>query len=233
MSDPVVLGIEQEIYRRRALIDLVRQEPPTGVDSLSGALEIQGFLGTAGDACRTELLVLQAGEVTGLPELCRPLLEREVRVRILCRHRDRADLDTWMKLQRLAEAGAEIGTVSRVPRSAVVFDRRSVALFCGRSVARIHHQDVAGFLIDLFEHLWESTAPVESGPWGYHGVHEDLYRSIADLMAMGYTDEVVARKLGLSVRSCRRHIAGLMRDLKARGRFQAGVRAARQMAICR
>lgn len=55
---------------------------------------------------------------------------------------------------------------------------------------------------------------------------EDLQLAIAGLMAKGFTDEVLARKLGMSVRTCRRHIAALMRDLDAVSRFQAGVRAA-------
>jgi DNA-binding NarL/FixJ family response regulator len=50
-------------------------------------------------------------------------------------------------------------------------------------------------------------------------------------MAKGYTDEVLARKLGMSVRTCRRHIASLMRRLDAVSRFQAGVRAGRRQLV--
>jgi DNA-binding NarL/FixJ family response regulator len=50
-------------------------------------------------------------------------------------------------------------------------------------------------------------------------------------MAQGFTDEAVARKLGMSVRTCRRHIAALMGSLDAVSRFQAGVRAANTTLI--
>ena len=58
-----------------------------------------------------------------------------------------------------------------------------------------------------------------------------LHQDIAKLMAQGFTDEAVARKLGMSVRTCRRHIAALMGSIDAVSRFQAGVRAANTTLI--
>ncbi len=55
---------------------------------------------------------------------------------------------------------------------------------------------------------------------------DDLKRSIVRLMAEGYKDEIVARRLGMSVRTCRRHIAEIMEELEATSRFQAGANAA-------
>ncbi|MFI9273341.1 hypothetical protein ACIGXM_21860 [Kitasatospora sp. NPDC052896] len=46
-------------------------------------------------------------------------------------------------------------------------------------------------------------------------------------MANGLKGEVIAKWMGLSVRACRGHIAGLPDMLDAHGRFQAGVIAAR------
>lgn len=51
-------------------------------------------------------------------------------------------------------------------------------------------------------------------------------KQILASLCSGEKDEVAARKLGLSVRTYRRHVADLMRDLRATSRFQAGVRAA-------
>ena len=48
------------------------------------------------------------------------------------------------------------------------------------------------------------------------------------LMAAGLKDEVVARQLGLSLRTVRRRIARLMDELGADTRFQAGIEAARR-----
>ncbi|GAA3444554.1 hypothetical protein [Planomonospora venezuelensis] len=239
----LVSTVEREIYRRRELIDQIKErvglaEPSPGasrgtVDYLVGTMEVRGFLKTAGDACRDEVLVLQAGGVVeDLSETYLALVTRGVTVRIICQHRNRADIGTRMRMKRLTDAGASVYTVSHVPRSAIVFDRSLVVLFgvadAEANVARVHNQGIAQFFLDLFDHLWEMATPLEGIDFGYSGVADDLQQSIAVLMAKGYTDEVVARKLGMSVRSCRRHIATMMRDLDATSRFQAGVQAARK-----
>ncbi|MET8679631.1 helix-turn-helix transcriptional regulator [Streptomyces sp. NPDC004647] len=51
-------------------------------------------------------------------------------------------------------------------------------------------------------------------------------RQVLHLMAMGYKDEVAARRASLSLRTYRRHVATIMKELGAESRFQAGVRAA-------
>ncbi|WP_049575330.1 hypothetical protein [Nonomuraea sp. SBT364] len=238
----LVSSVEREIYRRRELIDQIREgigvlggEPARStVEYLVGAMEVRGFLKTAGDACRDELLVLQAGvgEAGDLSEMYLVLVARGVTVRVICQHRSRADVGTRLAMKRLTDAGVEVYTVSHVPRSAIVFDRSLVALFGDGdgdvSLARVRNQGIARFFLDMFNHLWESATPLEGVEFGYATVADDLQQSIAALMAKGYTDEVVARKLGMSVRSCRRHIATLMRDLDATSRFQAGVEAARK-----
>ncbi|MEU4833946.1 hypothetical protein [Streptosporangium sp. NPDC023615] len=246
----MVSSVEREIYRRRELIDQIRERAgvlgaggggdsaPSTVEYLVGAMEVRGFLKTAGDACRDELLVLQAGvsEAGDLSQMFLVLVARGVTVRVICQHRSRADVTTRLVMKRLTDAGVEVYTVSHVPRSAIVFDRSLVALFGEGegggdgdvTLARVRNQGIARFFLDMFNHLWETATPLEGVEFGYGTVADDLQQSIAALMAKGYTDEVVARKLGMSVRSCRRHIATLMRDLDATSRFQAGVEAARK-----
>ncbi|MEV0199985.1 hypothetical protein [Nonomuraea sp. NPDC050691] len=244
----LVSSVEREIYQRRELIDQIRERigtfqpdyvaaeastAPRAVDYLVGSMEVRGFLKTASDACRDEVLVLQAGGgVTGdLSETFLALLSRGVVVRIICQHRNRGDVSTRMRMKRLTDAGAVVYTLSHIPRSAVVFDRSLVVMFGAggeeANVARVRDHGIAQFFLDLFNHLWEMATPLEGIEFGYADVADDLQQSIAALMAKGYTDEVVARKLGMSVRSCRRHIATLMRELDATSRFQAGVAAAR------
>jgi DNA-binding NarL/FixJ family response regulator len=46
-------------------------------------------------------------------------------------------------------------------------------------------------------------------------------------MAEGEKDEAISRRLSISVRTCRRHIADYMAQVGATSRFQAGVIAAR------
>lgn len=48
------------------------------------------------------------------------------------------------------------------------------------------------------------------------------------MLAAGLTDEVAGRRLGISARSVRRQMAGLMERLGASSRFEAGLRAAQR-----
>jgi DNA-binding CsgD family transcriptional regulator len=252
----LVSSVEREIYQRRELIDQIREridvfrQDYTGaggqnsamnsIDYLVGSMEVRGFLKVASDACRDEVLVLQpskddADEFAELSQAYLPLLGRGITVRIICQHRCRADLATRMKVKRLTDEGAAVRTVSHIPKAAAVFDR-SLAVLFGVSggetnVARVHNHGVVQFILDLFNHLWDSAMPLEGVESGYANVADDLQQAVAALMAKGYTDEVVARKLGMSVRTCRRHIAALMRDLEAVSRFQAGVQAAHRSLV--
>jgi DNA-binding NarL/FixJ family response regulator len=51
-------------------------------------------------------------------------------------------------------------------------------------------------------------------------------RQLLRLLTAGYTDESAAVRLGISVRTVRRTVSGIMDRLGARSRFQAGVKAA-------
>ncbi len=252
----VVTPMEREIYQRRELIARVQSQTelfredyargdrvaatPAPVSRVSGGPEVSGCIELAGDACREEVLVLQSGrqdteDFDGLLRLCLQLLQRGIAVRIVCQHRSRADLTTRMKLKRVIDAGAQIRTASHIPRAAVVFDRDLAVLIDASAdqpaASQLRDGAVVGFLLDLFEHLWNDATPVEGCDTGYAEVADDLRQTIAAMMARGFTDEVLARKLGMSLRTCRRHIAALMHDLDAVSRFQAGVRASRASLV--
>ncbi|HEY7594363.1 MAG TPA: hypothetical protein VH969_14520 [Actinophytocola sp.] len=251
----LVSPMEREIYQRRELIarihewaevfrrDYTRNGRPatelSSVERVGGAVEVGGYLKLAGDACREDVLVLRAtNDAEGFDDflpVCSSLLARGVAVRIICQHRTRADLVARMTLKGLIDSGAQVRTVSHVPRAAVVFDR-SVAVLLGSAdgkttASRVRDDDVVQFLLDVFNHLWDAATPLECFESGYADVADDLHQTIAGLMAKGFTDEVLARKLGMSVRTCRRHIAELMRNLDAVSRFQAGVQAARRSLV--
>lgn len=252
----LVSPMEREIYERRERIAQIRDQidalrqgyaeacPPsqglTPVESVTGSLEVRGFLTVAAESCTEEFLALQPGtadseEFDGFLRVCSKLLERGITVRIVCQHRSRADLTTRMKIKGLADAGALVRTVSHVPRAAVVFDRSLAVLldFAGgeASAAKVRNDEIVRFLLDMFNHLWDAATPLESFESGYAEVADDLQRTIVGLMAKGFTDEALARKLGMSVRTCRRHIAAMMHDLEAVSRFQAGVLAARRSMV--
>ncbi|MEU0685313.1 helix-turn-helix transcriptional regulator [Streptomyces uncialis] len=251
----LISPIEREIYARRDFIDQLRdrldhmagprprtaQLPVGSIDQLFGPAEIRGLLGHMAETCRREVLVLRSPHQDGDPlddflESCAPLTRRGVGVRALCAHRSRADFASRARAARQIEAGVEVRTVTRLSQTAVVFDRGLALVFGetedGEPVAwRVHEDNVVRFLGELLDQLWDGAAPFVPGGPGYAEVTDDLQQDIARLMAQGHTDEVVARKLGMSVRTCRRHIAALLRTLDSTSRFQAGARAARRLTI--
>ncbi|HEV3169862.1 MAG TPA: helix-turn-helix transcriptional regulator [Actinocrinis sp.] len=253
----VPVDLERAMYRQRDLADRMLERigalaaqgarSPNGgaVDVFEGVAEIRGLLKLAADVCRHELVLLRPGHedealLDELFDSCDGALGRDVESRIVLPHRCRADFAARARVKRLLDGGAQIRTVSQVPQAAAVFDRELAVILslpaeggpaAGLPTARrIRDADVVGFLVDMVDQLWEGAAAFVADEPGYADeVADDLQLAIARLMAQGYTDEVVARRLGMSVRTCRRHIAALLRNLGSVSRFQAGVQAARRL----
>jgi DNA-binding CsgD family transcriptional regulator/sugar-specific transcriptional regulator TrmB len=253
----LISPMEREIYNRRDLIFKIRERidtvvthyrdtrkavsAPSVVEQVDG-LEIRGLLQVTRDECRSEVLIAHPNaDSTGLLDdllpVCLAVLNRGVSVRIICQHGARADLPMRAKLKKFRDAGAAVRTVSCLPRAAVIFDRSSAVLCHPQSGdevagARVVHEDVVGFVLDVFNQTWDAATPYDSADeCGYCEVADDMQHAIAQLMVQGFTDEVVARRLGMSIRACRRHIAGLLRNLDAVSRFQAGAQAVRKGLI--
>lgn len=81
-------------------------------------------------------------------------------------------------------------------------------------------------LSKFFNAAWVQAVG-EPGPAPARGEADaDVKQRIIFLLAEGAKDEAVARRLGISLRTCRRHVAEILDQLGSSSRFQAGVRAA-------
>lgn len=89
----------------------------------------------------------------------------------------------------------------------------------------VRQQGVVEAMTLWFGLLWERAVvpDLDSGE-----PRLDLRRFVLEQMALGVHDEQIARRLGISLRTVRRRVAGLMSELGADSRFQAGVEAARR-----
>ncbi|WP_445519105.1 LuxR C-terminal-related transcriptional regulator [Streptomyces sp. NEAU-174] len=97
----------------------------------------------------------------------------------------------------------------------------------GSRASMIQNSTVADMLHQLLCGMWD-TAQRPMRPLSFEGgARGRVLREVLTLMAEGYKDDAAARKLGLSVRTYRRYVADIMRDLQVESRFQAGVRAVR------
>lgn len=214
------------------------QQPPAetvAIRVLDGLPRIQAAMDEATRACASEVLTVQPGGIRREDELAEGLhraLEmrrRGVRMRSLYTHvaRHGQGLHNYMEL--LGDA-AEARTLDEVVDRLIVFDRTVafVPANTDRTIAlELRHPALVEYLATVFERLWWLAVPLTSPlpETGIEGItHRE--RTIAALLAEGHQDAVVAERLGISVRTCRAHIARLSETLGAASRTQLGVRIA-------
>ena len=162
-------------------------------------------------------------------------LQRGVQLRLLYRPAAVHDRATRSYLRELAQHGAQVRIAPSLPGRSMVIDRE-VALvpisnveLPGNGLAIIREPTVVAWIVTAFEQLWADAA----APDGLLGANQpgpelDQTRAaILQLLGAGEKDEAISRRLSISVRTCRRHIADYMAHVGATSRFQAGVIASR------
>jgi len=121
-----------------------------------------------------------------------------------------------------------------ITRSVAVVDlemavvRRTDVTALGRSEVLVIQDPIVA---ETFHHLLSSVekkpkphdAPASSKSIGQH----QGYLKILTTLAEGHTDDLSAKKMGMSVRTYRRHVANIMVGIGAKSRFQAGAIAVR------
>jgi DNA-binding CsgD family transcriptional regulator len=215
-----------------------RLRPADPAGSLGGGASIR-VLDEAAAACASEVLTVQPGGIRpehelseGLPRAME-LRRRGVRMRDLYTHVARHGQGLLGYLELMGDA-VEARTLDEVPERLILFDRTVAFVPANnrRTVAlELRHPALVDYLATVFERLWRLAAPVGSPvPAPDHGVpgvpHRE--RSIAALLAEGHQDAAIAERLGISVRTCRAHIARLSERLGAASRTQLGVRIAQE-----
>lgn len=162
------------------------------------------------------------------------LVRRGARVRVLHVEDLTRDPAQAEDLRRIAASGAQLRALPHLPVWMAVADRdlaivpsdpgagdSSATLLRGRLLVAAHQT--------LFDQVWSSCAPPDRGA-GTDGP-DGREREALMLLAAGLTDEGISRRTGLSVRTVRRTIAGMMSRMGAQSRFQAGAEAARRQWI--
>jgi len=83
-------------------------------------------------------------------------------------------------------------------------------------------------LTDLTDFAWGKTMDRSKSQLCLNEISIDARRGrVLHLLAEGQTDEAIARKLGVSVRTIRSDVSIMLQKLNAKSRFQAGVQAMR------
>jgi DNA-binding CsgD family transcriptional regulator len=238
--------------RHLAMLDAVYQarpaEPdvPTIVEVVTGRLAVRQRLAQIRRAVRTEVRCLDRPpyldddrDEGAFELLCRGLAYRTIY--------DRASLDhpgALAAMEKLIRAGQQARLLSLVPVKIYLADDRLALLpLAGYdSAVVVHPSALLDALSKLFDGLWQRALPPHTpasragrrqpaGPaQGLRAAEgwragQDQQRLIT-LLLSGLTDEAIARQLSVGYRTVQRRVAGLMDELGAHSRFQAGAQAA-------
>ena len=150
-----------------------------------------------------------------------------------------------MAAERLADiresvsAGEEARIIPSLPLKLEIADAR-IALIplrieAGRPGAMrtvmLYESPIVEALVALFELLWDRATPISARATAASSAgrrSRSPQQDVLTLLATGVKDEVIATRLDMSLRTVRRHIAAILRDLNVSTRFQAGLEARRR-----
>jgi hypothetical protein len=204
-----------------------------GVSVVTEASDIQDLIAQLSSACTVEVLASRPGGARSRTVLAGPLenpgslLDRGVQIRALYQHAARYDSATVAQVARLTDLGIRVRTTCDEHARALIFDRDAVVMERQaplRGAVLIRDCSVVHAFWQSFDHMWSEA--VAFGP-NYdqatvRRLSEDVKTMIVLLLIEGVEDKVIARRLGMSLRTCQRHIYEIMNRLGAKNRLQAG-----------
>lgn len=161
------------------------------------------------------------------------LLERGVRISVLAQDAMTTNRETMDCARWLAKSGGQVRTAPVLPASMFSIDERIIVVprdpsDPSKGAVEVSEPGVVAALVATFEYAWERAAVLNTDC----GVGADVDTEPSDasiellkLLATGVTDETIAKRLGVSLRTVRRRIFDLMDRLEATSRFDAGCKA--------
>ncbi|SED09393.1 regulatory protein, luxR family [Streptomyces sp. TLI_105] len=209
------------------------------VELLTDLRAVREAITELGRTCEREVMTAQPGggrraevleEAVARDE---ELLRRGVRMRVLYQHTARFSSGTCAYVERVGRLGAQVRTLDDEFMRMLVFDRSTAVIPVPddpHAAVLVREPHVVAFMVGAYERLWLEALPFET-EWDRQtimDISDELKQTIVRLLTEGLTDAAIARRLGLSVRSCRRHVADVMAALGAESRFQAGYLLAQQ-----
>ncbi|MEU6017895.1 helix-turn-helix transcriptional regulator [Streptomyces sp. NPDC047515] len=213
-----------------------RHSRSESLELLENVQDVRNTLNQASNRCRKEVLTSQPGGGARDPEAMREalvrdqlMLERGIRLRTLYHHTARFNGPSQAYVAAASALGGQYRTAHELFGRLIVFDRE-LAFIPVRDdswgAVVIREPSTVGYLCEIFEQAWDRSTPfADAAGQGLEGVSREIHETIVRLLAAGLKDEAIARRLGMSLRTARRHIADILEELDATSRFQAGAHA--------
>lgn len=136
-------------------------------------------------------------------------------------------------LAQLSATGVEVRLAPQLPFDLLLADSHTALLTANpenpsEAMVVVGGTTLIRSYVALFEDCWLRSVPYSpqaAAPLEQEGELTEQHRTTMRLLANGLTDERIARKLGVSLRTVSRLVSEIMRYLQADSRFQAGVLA--------
>ncbi|MFI6893086.1 LuxR C-terminal-related transcriptional regulator [Streptomyces sp. NPDC050256] len=240
LLQPLTRNVYEQVRRSAALVDslaplaaIASEDPNLSITVLEGQRLIVAALQEASAIADTEVLTAQPGGHRSPDQIQQGLsnglaaVGRGARLRHIYQHPARYSSPVRSYLEQMPSGQVQVRTMEQTIDRLIIFDH-TVAFIpatADRDVAlQIRHPALVRYLVQVYEVLWAHATPItehlQKAAPGAPVTAVQL--SIARLLVEGHHDEVVARKLGFSVRTCRAHIAKLMQALDATSRTHLG-----------
>lgn len=210
------------------------------VEVVSDLDAVREVIEEAARMCTEQVLTSQPGggrraevlaEAIGRDE---DMLRRGVAMRSIYQHTARYDAPTIAYVERVTPLGAQVRTLGDNLMRMIVFDSGLGIMEVPEdrySAVVIREPNIVNFMVSAFDRAWITAEPF---PTSFARrevklVSEDLRHLIVTLLSEGRDDKSIARRLGMSERTCQRYVRDIMLQLGAKTRFQAGylIRATR------
>ncbi|MDI6105998.1 LuxR C-terminal-related transcriptional regulator [Actinoplanes sp. NEAU-A12] len=231
-----MLSLQQTYFEARQ-----QRRPTEAIDIIQDRDMIRHLLADRARRTEKELRIAHPGSGMNEEGLARSraldllMLERGVEMRSVLQHSTRNHRPTRRYVAEVVRCGAIVRTVPVVPRRLIIFDR-DIAFIpreggdSAQGAVLIREPSVIDHLLSSFDALWEDgrAYPIDVDEDEADVIRDEIAQAILEQMAGGAKDELIARRLGISVRTCRRYIATITTSLGAQSRFQAGVLAAQR-----
>ncbi|WP_405991898.1 LuxR C-terminal-related transcriptional regulator [Streptomyces sp. NBC_00986] len=154
------------------------------------------------------------------------LLDRGGRIRTLYPHALRHQPAVLTRYDQL-RGDAEARTLDEVTDRLIAIDRTVAFIPANedRTLAlEVRHPALITYFVTVFDRLWHLATPMypEAVKQPSHNGITPRQRAIASLLIEGYTDAVIADRLGMNIRTARVHIAKLAATLGSESRAQLG-----------
>ncbi len=215
------------------LVAIADHAPNPAITVIEGRERVVAALAEASRTARHEVLTAQPGGNRLVNNMrqgltnARAVIAAGGRMRHLYQHPVRYSPRFTQYLDQLPPGHLEVRTMEQAIDRLIVFDRRVAYIPAAPGddgALQICHPALVRYLVHVYEVLWAQATPYnEPLPTTTPGAPVTaVQHSIARLLTEGHVDDVIARKMGISVRTCRSHIAKLMHTLGATSRTHLG-----------